>query len=543
MRTLNARLWIAVAALGTLTLRAGTVLPPLTEGLRGPARVATDSAGNLYVVEPSAGRIIAFDPFGRATVAREHLAQPLAIAVDGAGNCFVSEEANGSVSVFDAQWTFRYKLGAGDGEFALPNYLSVDPASGGSTVYVCDGRANQITSYRQGSRVAAFGSAGAASGQFAFPAGVFVSPAGEVFVVDQGNDRVQVFSRAGGFLRAFKLGAGGMFGGPSGRAQGITGDAQGRLYVADSFQGFVKVFSTFGDAQGTLGGFGGAPGMLRTPVDLALDSLNRLCVASANNGRVERIGLDAFMHVSVVPAKQFVAAGTEVTFSAVTAGDGLFTYQWRKGTNDLADAGHISGATTARLTLTGVTAADSGAYSLVVVGPSGLQTSPNATLTVLSPAQILASPAGQSVFQGAEVRFSVAATGDALAYQWQRDGVDIPGATSTSFTLANAQLADNGDYVAVVSNVLGSAASDAATLMVRPPPGSPRLDDFAQVSGVGISFLLSGDTGYTYAIEGSTNLVDWWHFTNVTNDTGILEIVLPDDPGQLMQFYRVKWSP
>ena len=114
---------------------------------------------------------------------------------------------------------------------------------------------------------------------------------------------------------------------------------------------------------------------------------------------------------------------------------------------------------------------------------------------------------------------------------------------SAPFALTNAQPADSGSYVVLVNNVLGSVTSDSATLAVRLPPGSPQIEDFAWVSGLGISFLLNGDAGYIYRIDGSTNLTDWRSLTSLTNDTGILQVVLPNDFGQPMQFYRIRWLP
>lgn len=55
-----------------------------------------------------------------------------------------------------------------------------------------------------------------------------------------------------------------------------------------------------------------------------------------------------------------------------------------------------------------------------------------------------------------------------MTFQWQRDGVDIMGATQTSYTLAAATLADNGATFRVkVSNVYGNAESTSATLTVN----------------------------------------------------------------------------
>ncbi len=69
---------------------------------------------------------------------------------------------------------------------------------------------------------------------------------------------------------------------------------------------------------------------------------------------------------------------------------------------------------------------------------------------------------------GQSATFTVTASGTApLAYQWQRNGADIAGATAASYTLASPTLADNGAaFRAVVSNAFGSATSNAATLTV-----------------------------------------------------------------------------
>lgn len=96
------------------------------------------------------------------------------------------------------------------------------------------------------------------------------------------------------------------------------------------------------------------------------------------------------------------------------------------------------------------------------------------TLPVLAkvgPAATLPSittpPLAQNVAVGGSVTFSVVAAGTApLAYQWRKDGGAISGATNSSFTRANAQPADAGDYTVAVSNVGGSVTSPAARLTV-----------------------------------------------------------------------------
>jgi hypothetical protein len=54
-----------------------------------------------------------------------------------------------------------------------------------------------------------------------------------------------------------------------------------------------------------------------------------------------------------------------------------------------------------------------------------------------------------------------------LRYQWLRNGANIAGATASTYTLANAQPANAGQYTVVVSNNGGVATSAPATLTVN----------------------------------------------------------------------------
>jgi hypothetical protein len=74
-------------------------------------------------------------------------------------------------------------------------------------------------------------------------------------------------------------------------------------------------------------------------------------------------------------------------------------------------------------------------------------------------------PQPLTVSRGASTTLTVAATGNGtLTYQWQKDGVDIPGATSSSFSLAAAQPWHIGDYRVKVTDSAGMVTSELATL-------------------------------------------------------------------------------
>jgi hypothetical protein len=77
-------------------------------------------------------------------------------------------------------------------------------------------------------------------------------------------------------------------------------------------------------------------------------------------------------------------------------------------------------------------------------------------------------PANQTVAVGQTATFSVLAAGTPpLAYQWQKNGTDITGATSSSYTTPATTTADSGETFRVkVSNSAGSVTSNAATLTV-----------------------------------------------------------------------------
>ena len=65
--------------------------------------------------------------------------------------------------------------------------------------------------------------------------------------------------------------------------------------------------------------------------------------------------------------------------------------------------------------------------------------------------------------------FNVVATGTKpLTYQWQKNGVNITGTNSPSYTIAQTAMSDNGsNYRVIVTNSLGSVTSNPSKLMVR----------------------------------------------------------------------------
>lgn len=82
---------------------------------------------------------------------------------------------------------------------------------------------------------------------------------------------------------------------------------------------------------------------------------------------------------------------------------------------------------------------------------------------------ITAQPRNTTVVRGESFALTVAASGGGLFFQWRKGGIDIPGATTSTFS----KIADSSEpetYSVKVSNLVGTAVSDAATITVTAPP-------------------------------------------------------------------------
>jgi hypothetical protein len=122
--------------------------------------------------------------------------------------------------------------------------------------------------------------------------------------------------------------------------------------------------------------------------------------------------------------------------------------------------------------------AHAGTYSVVVSDAADSALSPPATLTVLTNPTILSlTPisisvrAGTNAATATNVTFIVNAAGAGpLSYQWRKDGVNIPGATGSSYTILDVQLIHAGTYTVAVTDSFGTTVSQEAYLAVAVLP-------------------------------------------------------------------------
>jgi hypothetical protein len=119
---------------------------------------------------------------------------------------------------------------------------------------------------------------------------------------------------------------------------------------------------------------------------------------------------------------------------------------------------------------------------------------------------ITTQPVSRTVTAGQTATFSVSGTGTApLSYQWSKNGTAIGGANSSSYTTPATTSSDNGaKFTVVVSNSVGSATSNAATLTVTTPG---YLTDSASSLGFGnVSVASSSTQSVTLTNSGGSNV-------------------------------------
>lgn len=156
-------------------------------------------------------------------------------------------------------------------------------------------------------------------------------------------------------------------------------------------------------------------------------------------------------------------------------------------------------------------------------------------LTPAAPPVITNQPASLTVNAGSHATFNVSAGGTApLAYQWKFNSGAISGATASSLTLSNVQMANAGTYSLIVSNVAGSVVSSNALLTVT----QINLAGPAYTNG-SLQFTISGAPGPGYTIQTSSNLTNWVTLSTLVNSNGTFLFTDPVNTNNPQLFYRV----
>jgi uncharacterized repeat protein (TIGR03803 family) len=211
------------------------------------------------------------------------------------------------------------------------------------------------------------------------------------------------------------------------------------------------------------------------------------------------------------PSSVVTYAGSTISLSVATLASAPIFYQWHSNGTNSVDHGNVSGSTSRVLTLTNVSVANSGTYSVTVSNALGSVTSVQVSVQVLSSApSITLQPTNKTLIPGSIAIFKAAASGNLpLTYQWQANGTNlidsgnILGSSTDTLILTNVTEANNGTYTLAVRNPLGQTTTVGAVLSVVPvsAPGT-RLSTLHWFTGGADgripSELTDGRDGYLY---------------------------------------------
>jgi hypothetical protein len=166
--------------------------------------------------------------------------------------------------------------------------------------------------------------------------------------------------------------------------------------------------------------------------------------------------------INAQPENKVVCTGSggSATFTVVAEGL-LLTYQWLK------NGSTIPGATLPSYTVSSVSAGDVGSYQVVVTNPGGVQYSDVAYLNTTIVTQ--PGPASQTIVTGNSVTYLVSAT-NTTSFQWKKNGVDIPGATDSIYTINPLTSNDGGSYTVSAVNSGGNGCATVPSNAVSLTP-------------------------------------------------------------------------
>ena len=343
-----------VDSAGVITTVAGTGRtgfggdggPAVQAQLRGPAGVAVDGAGNLFIADSFNDRIRKVDSAGVITTVagtgrtgfggdggpavNARLSRPSGVAVDGAGNLFIADSGNDRIRKMDASGTITTVAGTGEFGFSGDGGPATSARLSGAEGVAVDGAGNLFIADEGNDRIRKVDSAGvittvAGTGEFGFsgdggpatsarlnrPNDVAVDGAGNVFIADLDNYRIRKVDSAGVITTVAGTGVRGYSGdgGPAVDAQlwspsRVAVDGAGNLFFADSGNDRIRKVDSAGvitTVAGTEDRGDGGPAVnarLYRPSGVAVDGAGNAFIADSFNDRIRKV--DATGTISTV---------------------------------------------------------------------------------------------------------------------------------------------------------------------------------------------------------------------------------------------------
>ena len=133
---------------------------------------------------------------------------------------------------------------------------------------------------------------GSGNCQFNTPSAVAIDLSGNYVIADSGNNRIQVISPSGVFIRQFGSGGSTVGDGTLLYPTGVAVDLSGNYLVADSGNNLIQIFTPSGQFYSELGSVsltssnGSLPGPFSSPQGVAVDKTGKYIVVDSVNNRI-----------------------------------------------------------------------------------------------------------------------------------------------------------------------------------------------------------------------------------------------------------------
>ena len=228
----------------------------------------------------------------------------------------------------------------------------------------------------------------------------------------------------------------------------------------------------------------------------------KIRISDASNGNINSVMTNNFtisgpFTIVTHPESKELCVGENLSLKVSVNGKGL-SFQWKKnGTS-------ISGANDSTYTVSNVTAANAGSYTVVVSSSCQADaTSNSATVNVMQATVITSQPVSSNTCLGQSAAFSITADGQNLSYQWFLDNQMIPGATGAQHVISAAALTDAGAYYCEVSSLCGKIKSAVVQLRINNQP-------VITTQPANAAVCETQTATFTMAATGLENNYDWY---------------------------------
>lgn len=209
----------------------------------------------------------------------------------------------------------------------------------------------------------------------------------------------------------------------------------------------------------------------------AYTGTDTVTVRVSETGTSERLSMYNLFTVSASCASAVTATATAATATTFCTGGSVvlnantgsgFTYQWAK------DGSNISGATAASYTATAT-----GSYTVIVINSGGCTATSSALSVTVNTVPTASVTASATSFCTSSSALLTATSGTGVTYQWLKDGINISGATASTFTATAG-----GSYTVTITNSNScSVTSSAISLTVISTPSSPTVSAVSYCQG------------------------------------------------------------